>query len=477
MKELLLLVFLIPIIGSLILPLVSKVSETLRNALALVLVLAAFGCSAAMAPAAIAGEPLSISVWLPLGFSFGFLADGLAVFMALVSSFVAAIIVVYSFTYIEHSGNRNVYYLMVTLFIGAMMGLVYSTNLIMLYIFWEISAICCWQLIGFYREPEHVRRADKAFLITVFGALAMLLGFVFVYQQTGTFDLAMMKGTKLTNTAVLLIMCGMLSKSATLPLHTWLPDAGVAPSPVTSLLHAAVLVKIGVYAFARLFLFSFTIDAVWHTAVPAIAAVSALVSAGAAMCELDIKRIIAYSTISQIAFIFLGLSTGTSIGVVGGLLYIMMHSLAKGGLFLCAGIVEHNAHTKDIRQLGGLIKTMPVTAISFLLCAFSIMGLPPFGGFFSKYMVVSGAVNANNPWIATVFVIGTLMTIMYLMRAFNAVFLGEPNAKLGTVKEGSRSMVLSVAFLALLSLLGGLLIYYPSEFVQTIVAQIGGLLS
>jgi NADH:ubiquinone oxidoreductase subunit 5 (subunit L)/multisubunit Na+/H+ antiporter MnhA subunit len=475
MKELLLLVFLVPIIGSFVLPLAARISEKLRDMLSLLLVIFSFVCSTAMAPAALAGEPLLIEIWLPMGFSFGFMADGLAVFMALIASFVGAIIVIYSFTYIEHSEHKNVYYLMVTLFLGAMMGLVYSTNLIFIYIFWEISAVCCWQLIGYYREPEHVLRADKAFLITVFGALVMLMGFVLVYQQTQTFDITAMTGKTLNNVSVLLILVGLLSKSATLPLHTWLPDAGVAPSPVTSLLHAAVLVKIGVYAFARFFIFSFTIDPVWHTVIPMVAAVSALVSAGAALREYDIKRVIAYSTISQIAFIFLGLSTKTGISAVGGLLYIMMHSLAKGGLFLCAGIVEHNTHTKDMRQLGGLIKTMPVTAMTFLLCAFSIMGLPPFGGFFSKYMVISGAASAGNPWIATVFIVGTLMTIMYLIRAFNLVFLGTANSRLGHTAEGSPSMVFSAASLAALSLLGGLLINYPSEFVQAILAQIGWL--
>jgi NADH:ubiquinone oxidoreductase subunit 5 (subunit L)/multisubunit Na+/H+ antiporter MnhA subunit len=270
--------------------------------------------------------------------------------------------------------------------------------------------------------------------------------------------------------AVILILFGILSKSATLPLHTWLPDAGVAPSPVTSLLHAAVLVKIGVYAFARLFLVTFSVGEVWHTAVPIIAAASALVSAGAAIVETDIKRIIAYSTVSQLAFIFLGLSTNSAMGAAGGLLYIMMHSLAKGGLFLCAGIVEHNMHTKDIRQLGGLIKTMPVTAVSFLLCAFSVMGIPPFGGFFAKYMVINGAVEAGHPWIAATFLIGAVMTVIYLLRAFTTVFLGETKL---AVKEESATMVFSVGLLAALSIVSGLLIHYPAALVSTIVQQIG----
>jgi len=473
MTVVLLLAVFTPIIGAFLVPLAGKISETLRNISALLLVLTAVVCSAILVPTALSDQPTLIKVWLPLGLSFGFLADGLAVFMALISSFVGAIIVFYSFTYIGQHRNTNEYYLMITLFIGAMMGLVYSTNLIFLYIFWEISAICCWRLIGYYRQPEYIWRADKAFLMTVFGALVMLLGFLLIYAQTQTFDLTAMKGVQLSNLAVTLVLVGLLSKSATLPLHTWLPDAGVAPSPVTSLLHAAVLVKIGVYAFARFFLVTFSIDAIWHTVVPIIAAVSALVAAAAALREQDLKRIIAYSTVSQIGFIFLGLSTGNSLSLAGGLLYILMHSLAKGGLFLCAGIVEHNTHTKDIRQLGGLLRTMPVTAICFLVCGLSVMGLPPLGGFFSKYMVIGGSAAAGNPWITAVFVFGTLLTIVYLLRAFNAVFLGKPRNN-RTPQEASRSMVASVVGLAALSLAAGLLIYFPAEFVQQIVQQISG---
>ncbi|MCL2343904.1 MAG: NADH-quinone oxidoreductase subunit L [Firmicutes bacterium] len=475
MEYLLYLAIVVPIAGAFLLPLISRISAALRNGLALLFVLCSFVCSAIMLPSALHGNAVQFYVALPLGMSFGFLADGLAVFMAMISSFVGAIIVLYSFTYID-SGDKDEYYLMVTLFLGAMMGLVYSTNLILLYTFWEISAVCCWRLIGYYREKEYVFRANKAFLVTVFGALMMLLGFLLVYQQTGSFSIPeiqeKLQGQPLSNWAVALILLGLLSKSATLPLHTWLPDAGVAPAPVTSLLHAAVLVKIGVYAFARLFLVSFSVGDVWHTVVPVVAAVSALVSAGAAIRENDLKRIIAYSTVSQLGFIFLGLSSGSAFGIAGGLLYILMHSIAKGGLFLCAGVVEHNTHTKDIRKLGGLIKTMPVTAVSFLLCAFSIMGIPPFGGFFSKYMVIGGAAEAGNAWISAVFVLGAVMTIIYLLRAFMRVFLGQMRTE---AREESRSMVASVAGLGALSLLSGLLIMFPAGFVQDIVTKMGGM--
>ncbi|MBF0522945.1 MAG: NADH-quinone oxidoreductase subunit L [Candidatus Omnitrophica bacterium] len=466
----------VPIIGAFILPLAGRVSAVIRNTIAFGLIAASLIFSLKMLPAVSAGQTLVINKQFAFGLNFVLVADPLAVFMASISSFLSTIILFYSFGYISHYENQNEYYFMVVLFLGAMMGLIFSANLVLLYIFWEITAITSWRLIGFFREKNHVLRADKAFLLTAFGAITMLIGFVSLYQQAGSFDLSAIKASAqihpIANFAVMLILFGILSKSATLPFHTWLPDAGVAPSPVTALLHAAILVKIGVYVFARIFVATVTPAQFWQTAVPVIAAVSAIVSAGAALMETDLKRLIAYSTVSQIGFIFFGLSVGNSLAIAGGLLYILMHGIAKAGLFLCAGIIEQNTKTKDITKLGGLINTMPVTAISFLLCAFSVMGIPPFGGFFSKYMVFAGAIGAQKYWISLVFLIGAFMTILYLFRAFNLIFLGE--AKMTHAKEGSLSMVTSVAILGALSLLSGLTVYYPSKFVEMTVSHMLG---
>jgi len=467
----------VPLLGAFLLPLAGKLSSKLRNGLSLCFIATPFVLSLILLTPALNNQPILVNQPLVLGLNFAFAADGLAVFMACASSLISTIVVFYSFGYISHYENQNEYYLMVTLFLGAMMGLVFAANLIWLYLFWEITAVASWRLIGFFREKTHVIRADKAFLVTAFGALAMLIGFVMIYQQTGSFDLWTLKEFFKTNTlsslAACLILVGILSKSATLPFHTWLPDAGVAPSPVTALLHAAVLVKIGVYVFARLFIATFSLDAFWQIAVPVIAAISMLVSASAALRETDLKRIIAYSTVSQIGFIFFGLAIGNPLGVAGGLLYILMHGLAKGGLFLCAGIIEQNTKTKDITKMGGLISAMPVTAISFLFCAFSVMGIPPFGGFFSKYMVFSAGIQSGHLWITAVFLFGAFLTLLYLFRVFHLVFLGE--AQIRGVKEGSATMIFSVAMLAGLSLLAGLFISYPAHFVQVVVSQMTGI--
>ncbi|MFA6281374.1 MAG: NADH-quinone oxidoreductase subunit L [Candidatus Omnitrophota bacterium] len=469
---LILLAIFIPVAGAFLLPIAGHFSRRLRNMLALIFIASSFVLSLLMIPAVMSGKVITIIERLPFGFNFSFAADGLAVFMACVSSLVSSIIVFYSFSYISHYEHQSEYYFMVTLFLGSMIGLIFSANLLFIYLFWEITALCSWRLIGFFREKHYVLKADKAFLMTFFGAVCMLIGFLLIGLKVGSFELSVikevLKNNPVSSLVVGLILVGILSKSATLPFQSWLPDAGVAPSPVTALLHAAVLVKIGVYVYARLFVATFDIPYIWHTIVPVIAGVSALISAGCALIETDLKRIIAYSTISQIGFIFLGLSLNVEIGIVGGLLYILMHGLSKAGLFLCAGIIEQNTKTKDITKMGGLIRTMPFTAAAFLFCAFSVMGIPPFGGFFSKYLVFGAAVSNGNMWITSMFLIGAFMTVIYLFRVFNLVFMGTPTA--APVKEGSGTMIFSVLSLGILSLLGGILIYYPFKFAEVAMA-------
>jgi NADH:ubiquinone oxidoreductase subunit 5 (subunit L)/multisubunit Na+/H+ antiporter MnhA subunit len=467
-----LLAIFVPILGAFSVPLAGLLSPRLRPYWAVLLGLATAVFSMLLIPFAVGGGNLILRWEILLGVDFILTVDALSVFMSVVSSSIGAVILIYSIGYIGHEEHQSEYYLMFLLFIGAMMGLVYSSNLIFLYLFWEITAICSWRLIGFYRGKEHVLKADKAFLFTFGSAVVMLFGFLLVYHQTGTFDLNAMHGVALTGGVVLLILIGIITKSATLPFHTWLPDAGVAPSTVTSMLHAAVLVKIGVYAYARLFNATFVLPPGWENGIAVLVMVSSLVAACAAAVENDLKRILAYSTISQIGYIFLGLSVSGPIGVAGALLYILMHGLGKAGLFLCAGIVEHSTHKRDIRELGGLIRTMPITAVAFIVCAFSVIGIPPLGGFFSKFMVILGTVEAGQTGLAAAALFIAVLTAFYLFRLFHAVFLGEPKSE---VHEGTPSMLLAVAGLAVFSVVAGILVSYPMQLVHTATFQILGL--
>jgi proton-translocating NADH-quinone oxidoreductase chain N len=468
-QTIILLTIFVPIVGSFTIPLAGLISKRARSFWSVLIALATTASSMLLIPFALKGGELAFRKTLAMGLDFIVVADALSVFMAVASSFIGALIVVYSLGYIAHEENQSEYYFIVLLFIGAMMGLVFSANLIFMYLFWEIAAIACWRLIGFYRVREHVLKADKAFLVTFFGAVFMLLGFVLIYAQTGTFDITAMRGAAIPGIAVLLILMGMFSKSATVPLHTWLPDAGVAPTTVTALLHAAVLVKIGVYAYARLFSYAFKLPEGWQQAIPIIVVFSSLVAAGAAAVENDLKRILAYSTVSQIGYIFLGFAVMNPMGVSGSLLFILMHGLAKAGLFLCAGIVIHATKQRDIRQMGGMIKTMPWTAAAFIFCAFSVIGIPPFGGFFSKFMVIMATVQSGRVWVAAAALFAAVLTMFYLFKVFSAVFMGEAKSD---HKEGTRSMVFVVVVLAVLSLLAGLFVAYPTKLANIAAGEI-----
>ncbi len=459
----------VPIIGSLTIPVAGIISKTFRSVWSVLIALATAILPLLLLPFAFNGAQHIFGRPLIMGLDFYLVVDGLSVFMSIVSSFIGMLIVLYSVGYIAHEENQSEYYLMVLLFIGSMMGLVYSANLIFMYLFWEITAICSWRLVGFYRDKIHILRADKTFLVTFGGAVIMLFGFIQIYNQTQSFNIMDMRGTLIPGSAVLLILFGMFAKSATVPIQTWLPDAGVAPSTVTALLHAAVLVKIGVYAYARIFNYTFVIPEGWQIAIPILAVISSLVAAGAATVEYDLKRILAYSTVSQIGYIFLGLSVMEPTAVTGAILYLLMHGLAKAGLFLCAGIIEHNTHTKDIRQLGGLIKTMPITAIVFIISAFSVIGIPPLGGFFSKFLVILGTVKSGNFWLAALALFTAVMTAFYMFRVFNMVFLGAAKIQ---AKEGTNSMLFVVIVLAILSLLAGIFIAYPMKLADIATTQI-----
>ena len=461
----------IPLLGSLIIPLLGWTGRgKLTGYVAVALIGAANLLTWTLLSQGQAGVPLCwrIPIYEPM-VSLSLTVDALSAFMSFTSSLIATLIAIYSLGYIEHTEHESEYYFIVTLFLGAMMGLVFSTNIIFLYLFWEISALACWRLIGYFREPDYIWKADKAFLVTFGGAVLMLLGFVLVYTQYGTFEITELRGKSIGDIALILIMAGVLSKSATVPLHTWLPDAGVAPSTITSLLHAAILVKIGLYGFARLFCNGMVIPEAWHKWLLITALVSAFVSACAALQETNIKRLLAYSTVSQIGYTFLGLFAFTRTGYIGSLLYILAHGIAKGGLFLCAGIIEHGTHTKDMTRMGGLFRKMPVTAAAYLVCALSIAGIPPMAGFFCKWFVISGLVEGGYTVIAGLAILTAVLTLLYMLKSFHVMFLGAPRGE--SHHEGSPVMVTVVAVLAVLAVLVGLLLPMPYGLASVADAQ------
>jgi formate hydrogenlyase subunit 3/multisubunit Na+/H+ antiporter MnhD subunit len=416
------------------------------------------------------------------GFHLFWLPDKTGLLFALIFAFIGGLTVIYSLGYMEPYPHQREYYFILSLTIGSLVGLAFAGNLLLIYIFWEVAAIGTWRLVGFYRGPEQVKFANQAFMMTFFGASLMLLGFILIYREYGTFNLIELCGEPIGGVALSLIFLGIIAQSATLPLQTWLSDAHLmAPSPMSALL-SGIVVKIGLLVFVRIFIQTVGVP---YTGIIILAAISFLVAGGGALMETDMKKIIAYSTIAQMGAIIIGLGLMEKMGVTAGLLLIFAHALAKVGLVLGAGIVERSCGERDIRQLGGLIHSLPLTGLAFLACCLSIIGLPPFLGFYGKFWLVSATIKTGHLWLAVVVIIGSVFTLLYLLRLFNAIFLGktklaragEKNKLMVTgvtgetpvllrgVREENKLMLVPVVILGVLSLLLGIFITYTMGLV------------
>ncbi|XID93725.1 Na+/H+ antiporter subunit A [Paenibacillaceae bacterium WGS1546] len=345
--------------------------------------------------------------WMPsIGLDFTVYLDGLSLLFTLLISGIGGLVVLYSIFYLDRNKEAIVsFYTYLLIFMGAMLGVVLSDNLIVLYGFWELTSISSFLLIAFWHQREKSQYgAQKSMLITVFGGLAMLAGFILLYVMTGTFSVretlsqvAQLADNPLFTTTLALILLGAFTKSAQFPFHIWLPDAMEAPTPVSAYLHSATMVKAGLYLVARLTPI-FAIQAQWFWLVTGIGLLTLIYGSVQAIKQKDLKAMLAYSTISQLGLIMclLGLGSAFYTGEAGGefyakataaaLFHLLNHAMFKGALFMVVGIVDHETGTRDLRKLGGLMAVMPVTFTIAVIGAGSMAGLPPFNGFLSKEM-------------------------------------------------------------------------------------------
>jgi NADH-quinone oxidoreductase subunit L len=331
--------------------------------------------------------------WLPSGgrslASVGVLADADSTLMLILVTLVAFLVQVYSLEYLHDEPPTALgrYYAYQSLFAFSMMGLVLAPNLLQLFICWELVGLCSYLLIGFwYQKPEAARAAVKAFWTTKAGDVGLLIGIVLLWRLTGTFDLGELRTLVTSGTVPVMglslisfcIYLGAVGKSAQFPLHTWLPDAMEGPTPVSALIHAATMVTAGVYLLHRT-IFLFPPDVLMVVAW--IGAFTALLAAVLACVQDDIKRVLAYSTVSQLGYMMAAIGSGVS---TAGFFHLLTHGLFKALLFLGAGAVIHAVHSNDLPHMGGLAKKMPQTAILFVVGTLSLAGIPLFGGFLSK---------------------------------------------------------------------------------------------
>ncbi|WP_010277057.1 Na+/H+ antiporter subunit A [Paenibacillus senegalensis] len=439
--------------------------------------------------------------WIPsLDIAFTVVLDGLSLIFALLITGIGALVVLYSIYYLDKDKEAiHRFYLYLLLFMGAMLGVVLSDNLVVLYGFWELTSLSSFLLIAFwYRRTKSRYGAQKSMLITVFGGFAMLAGIILLYLMTGTFSIreiiaqaGALPGQDLFLPAMILLLIGAFTKSAQFPFHIWLPDAMEAPTPVSSYLHSATMVKAGLYLVARLTPV-FGGAAEWFWLVSAVGLLTLLWGSVSAIRHTDLKAILAFSTISQLGLIMTLLGLGSAalyygigdagnvyvIAITAAVFHLINHATFKGALFMVVGIVDHETGTRDIRYLGGLMTLMPVSFTMALIGTFSMAGIPPFNGFLSKEMFFTAVLHASQmdffsmqtwgilfpvlAWIASVFTFIYSMIIVF--KTFTGKF--QPDKLDKTPHEAPVGMLISPVILVSLVVVFGL---FPNILSYTLI--------
>jgi len=429
------------------------------------------------------------TVWMnftdKLHIDMGVLVDPISVMMLIVVSIVSLMVHIYSRGYMKGDDGYTRFFAFLSLFTFSMFGLVLATNLFQIYIFWELVGVSSYLLIGFYYTKDTaIAAAKKAFIVTRFADLGFLFGILIIGFYTGTYDFETLNnpqgsailnwastsfmGLSVITWALILIFMGGAGKSAMFPLHIWLPDAMEGPTPVSALIHAATMVVAGVFLVARLFpMYYFVEHGFALNIVAYVGAFSSLFAALIAITQTDIKRVLAFSTMSQIGYMMLALGVSgydghEGVGYMSSMFHLFTHAMFKALLFLCAGSVIHAVHSNYLKDMGGLRKYMPITNITFLIAAFAISGVPPFAGFWSKDEILVAAFEHNKLiYLVGIFVAG--LTAFYMFRIYFGIFWGKETKYKHTPHESPLSMTFPLMVLALLSIVGGFIPF--SEFV------------
>ncbi len=409
---------------------------------------------------------------LPLGPYFGslsFIPDGLGILLASIASVIGSLAVIFSIDYMHGEPQLGRYYALVLVFIGAMSGLVLTNSFMFLFIFWEITALCSYALISFYNDdPKAVKGGIKALIITQIGGIGLLAGALISYSYFGSFEISnfMAKAHTLPATVLSIIAFGFIiaaaAKSAQIPFHTWLPDAMEAPTPVSALIHAATMVNAGVYLLAR-FYPSFSSVPGWKTTVIIVGALSALLAALMALVANDLKRVLAYSTVSQLGYMVYAVGVG---GFFASQYHLLSHAVFKALLFLGAGAVIHAVGTRDMRQMGGLGKQMPLIRNTFIIGSLALIGIPILNGFWSKELVLEAGLTEGPQWAYLIMLVGVGLTAFYTFRMVWMVFYGTPDPKLH-FHDAPAAMRVALITLAIGSLTTWLLAGPLSQLLQT----------
>lgn len=421
----------------------------------------------------------------------GVLIDPISVMMLVVVSTISLMVHLYSRGYMHGDQGFTRFFAYLSLFSFSMYGLVLATNLFQIYIFWELVGVSSFLLIGYYyTKPSAVAASKKAFIVTRFADFGFLMGILMIGYYTGTFDFMSLNnptalqdltspimqhagitfmGFSVITTALVLIFIGGAGKSAMFPLHIWLPDAMEGPTPVSALIHAATMVVAGVYLVARLFpMFYFVEGGIALEVVAYVGGFSSLIAAVIALTQHDIKRVLAFSTMSQIGYMMMALGISgygnvDGLGFTASMFHLFTHAMFKALLFLGAGSVIHAVHSNVLQDMGGLRKYMPITNITFLIAALAIAGVPPFAGFFSKDEILAAAYESNQLLFWVEWIVAGL-TAFYMFRLYFGIFWGKDTVYKHAPHESPLSMTLPLMFLAVISAIAGFVPF--SQFIS-----------
>mgnify|MGYP002397409337 CR=1 FL=1 len=427
----LVLIVLLPFIGALFPALMIRAGRSACATSTFAFTLLAFALLMSHVPAVFRGEIVSASWdWLPaLGLQASFFLDGLGLFFAGPILGIGMLIIVYARFYLAKDDPMGVFYTYLLLFQGAMVGVVLSDNILLLLVFWELTSLSSFLLIGYWKHlPEGRQGARMALTVTGAGGLAMIAGMLILGDIAGSYNLTdilqnreAIQASPLYVPALVLILAGCFTKSAQFPFHFWLPHAMAAPTPVSAYLHSATMVKAGLFLMARMWpVLAGTPE--WFYIVATTGLVTMLVAAGIALFKDDLKGLLAYSTVSHLGLVTMLLGFGTPLAAVAAVFHILNHATFKAALFMNAGIVDHEAGTRDIKRLGGLLQLMPITATMAMVAAASMAGLPPLNGFISKEMMLHEAVDTT--WLGNGWLVAALATLAAVLLVVLVVAIG-----------------------------------------------------
>jgi multicomponent Na+:H+ antiporter subunit D len=397
--------------------------------------------------------------------------DGLSSFMLVVLNLVSCLVTIYSINYMERYTSKYRFYTLFMLMLAGMNGVIITGDMFNLYVFLEIAAIASYALVAFGTEAEELEASFKYAIMGSVASSFILLGIALLYGFTSSLNMADITGVLATRgeshiiifVSVLFLM-GFSLKAAVVPFHAWLPDAHPsAPAPISAMLSGVLIKVLGVYALARIFFSVIGVGPAMLSLLMFLGTLSIMGGVFLAIGQWDLKRLLAYHSVSQIGYVILGLSLATPLGILGGLFHLFNHSVFKSLLFLNSGAIVYSVGTRDLQKMSGLRQRMPVTANTSLIASMSIAGIPPFNGFWSKLIIIMACIQANRLGYAFWAVLGSILTLASFMKFQKYAFFGQIRESLKKVKEVPFLMRLSMIILSILCLIAGLILIPPLQ--------------